>query len=73
MLTQVFLFYGISCGDDSSPCFIKKDSPLQISILSLFMELKARFGNMVMGMMTRDSVRDAFLNGITADQVRVFR
>ena len=45
------------------------DSPLQIAILSLFVSMKARFPNMVVGMITRESIRQAFVNGITADQV----
>ncbi|KAJ3106523.1 RNA polymerase II transcription factor B 52 kDa subunit [Phlyctochytrium planicorne] len=43
-------------------------SPIQIAILSLFVSLKSRFANMVVGQITRDSVRDALANGITADQ-----
>ena len=46
-------------------------SPLQIAILNLFMELQIRFANMVMGMITRDSIRKALANGISAEQVRV--
>lgn len=34
--------------------------------------MRARFANMVMGMLTRESVRDAFGNGITADQIISF-
>jgi transcription initiation factor TFIIH subunit 4 len=49
-----------------------KESPLQIAILSLFLEMKARFGNMVMAVLSRDSVREAFKNGITADQIISF-
>ncbi|KAJ3048943.1 General transcription factor IIH subunit 4 [Quaeritorhiza haematococci] len=44
------------------------DSPLQIAVLSLFVDLKARFANMVVGMVTRDRVRDALEKGISADQ-----
>ncbi|KAI9098222.1 transcription factor Tfb2-domain-containing protein [Phlyctochytrium arcticum] len=45
------------------------DSPLQIAILSLFVTLQARFQNMVVGSISRDSVRDALTKGITADQI----
>lgn len=48
------------------------DSPLQIAVLSLFCSLRARFRNMVIGMITRDSVREALANGITADQIIAF-
>ena len=44
-------------------------SPLQISVLGLFVSLKARFPNMVVGMITRDSVRSALQHGITAAQI----
>ncbi|KAJ3215840.1 RNA polymerase II transcription factor B 52 kDa subunit [Dinochytrium kinnereticum] len=44
------------------------NSPIQIAILSLFVSLKSRFANMVVGQITRDSVREALANGITADQ-----
>lgn len=45
------------------------NSPLQIAILSLFVHLKSRFSNMVTGQLTRESIRQALLNGITADQI----
>ncbi|KAI9002328.1 transcription factor Tfb2-domain-containing protein [Gaertneriomyces semiglobifer] len=45
------------------------DSPLQIAILDLFTTLQARFQNMVVGSITRDSIRDALDKGITADQI----
>lgn len=44
-------------------------SPLQISVLALFTDLKARFKNMVTGMITRESMREAFAHGITAQQI----
>ena len=47
-------------------------SPLQIAVLSLFASLKARFRNMVVGMITRDSIRSALINGITAIQIIEF-
>lgn len=46
-------------------------SPLQISILNLFVSLQTRFANMVTGLITRDSVREALVRGITADQVPI--
>ncbi|AMD19616.1 HCL535Wp [Eremothecium sinecaudum] len=45
------------------------NSPLQIAILSLFVHLKSRFQNMVTGQVTRESIRRALHNGITADQI----
>lgn len=45
------------------------NSPLQIAILSLFVHLKSRFSNMVTGQLTRESIRRALMNGITADQI----
>ncbi|KAI9202581.1 transcription factor Tfb2-domain-containing protein [Polychytrium aggregatum] len=48
------------------------DSPLQIAVLSLFVEPKSRFVNMIVGALTRDSVRGAMENGITADQIIMY-
>lgn len=45
------------------------DNPLKIAILRLFCNLKSRFGNLITGVLTRESVREAFYNGITSDQV----
>lgn len=45
------------------------DSSLQVALLGLFTELLYRFPNLVVGVMTRDSVRQAFRGGITADQI----
>ncbi|KAK9461614.1 transcription factor Tfb2-domain-containing protein [Lipomyces oligophaga] len=44
-------------------------SPLQIAVLNLFVHLKFRFPNMVGGQISRESVRKALANGITADQI----
>jgi hypothetical protein len=49
------------------------DNPLQTAVLNLFVSVKSRFPNLVVGAITRDSVRKALLSGITADQVRVGR
>lgn len=46
------------------------DSPLQIAVLNLFVQLQSRFRNMVTGLITRDSIRNALMKGITAEQVR---
>lgn len=46
------------------------DSNLQIALLGLFTELLYRFPNLVVGVMSRDSVRQAFRGGITADQIK---
>lgn len=45
------------------------NSPLEIAILNLFVSMKTRFANMVMGQITRESIRNALYNGITADQI----
>ncbi|KAI0327817.1 transcription factor Tfb2 [Cubamyces sp. BRFM 1775] len=45
------------------------DNPLQIAVLNLFVTLKSRFPNLVIGAITRDSVKKALANGITADQI----
>ncbi|QLL30906.1 hypothetical protein HG536_0A07210 [Torulaspora globosa] len=45
------------------------NSPLQIAILSLFVHLRSRFSNMITGQITRESIRRALMNGITADQI----
>ena len=45
------------------------NSHLQISLLALFSELMYRFPNMVVGILSRESVREAFKMGITAQQI----
>ncbi|KAF8485736.1 transcription factor Tfb2 [Russula ochroleuca] len=45
------------------------DNPLQTAVLNLFVTVKWRFPNLVVGAITRESVRKALLNGITADQI----
>ncbi|KAI7907563.1 RNA polymerase II transcription factor B subunit 2 [Cokeromyces recurvatus] len=45
------------------------DSPLQIAVLNLFVQLQSRFKNMVTGLITRDSIRNALVKGITAEQI----
>ena len=45
------------------------DSPLQISVIGLFTQLTCRFPDMVVGIINRESVRRALLNGITAHQI----
>ncbi|EGV61758.1 RNA polymerase II transcription factor B 52 kDa subunit [Yamadazyma tenuis] len=47
-------------------------SPLEIAILNLFVHLRTRFANMVTGQITRESIRNALYNGITAGQVIKF-
>ncbi|KAG6891050.1 hypothetical protein C0995_014138 [Termitomyces sp. Mi166 len=44
------------------------DNPLRTAVLNLFVSLKYRFPNLVVGSITRDSVKKALNNGITADQ-----
>ncbi|KAH9954343.1 transcription factor Tfb2 [Russula dissimulans] len=45
------------------------DNPLQTAVLNLFVSVKSRFPNLVVGSVTRESVRKALVNGITADQI----
>lgn len=45
-------------------------SQLRIAILNLFVTLKSRFPNLVVGQLTRDSVKSALSKGISAEQVR---
>ncbi|XP_018329175.1 general transcription factor IIH subunit 4 [Agrilus planipennis] len=45
------------------------DSNLQVALIGLFTELLYRFPNVVVGVLTRDSVRQALKGGITADQI----
>lgn len=47
-------------------------SPLDIAILNLFVHLRTRFANMVTGQITRESIRSALANGITAAQIIKF-
>jgi len=44
-------------------------SDLQISILSLFTKMKYRLPNLAVGVITRESIRAALMNGITASEV----
>jgi transcription initiation factor TFIIH subunit 4 len=46
------------------------DNPLQIAVLGLFVSLNYRFPNLVVGSITRESVKEALSSGISADQVR---
>lgn len=48
---------------------MRVDSPLQIAVLNLFVHLQSRFRNMVTGVITRDSIRNALMKGITAEQI----
>ncbi|KAH7911692.1 transcription factor Tfb2-domain-containing protein [Hygrophoropsis aurantiaca] len=45
------------------------DNPLQTAVLNLFITMKYRFPNLVVGMLTRESVRKALANGISAEQI----
>lgn len=45
------------------------DSNLQVALLGLFTEMLYRFPNLVVGVLTRDSIRQALRGGITADQI----
>nr|CAG4650090.1 EOG090X04KD [Sida crystallina] len=48
------------------------DSNLQVALLALFSELMYRFPNLVVGIITRESIRAALKSGITADQIISF-
>jgi len=48
------------------------NSPLEVAILNLFVQMKTRFSNMVCGQITRESIRNALYNGITSDQIIKF-
>ncbi|KAL0580864.1 RNA polymerase II transcription factor B 52 kDa subunit [Marasmius crinis-equi] len=50
-------------------CRFHVDNPLQTAILNLFVSLKYRFPNLVVGSITRDSVKKALNNGISAEQI----
>ncbi|EGN99192.1 hypothetical protein SERLA73DRAFT_90464 [Serpula lacrymans var. lacrymans S7.3] len=45
------------------------DKPLQTAVLNLFITMKYRFPNLVVGMLTRESVKKALSNGISAEQI----
>ncbi|CAN8019168.1 unnamed protein product [Ixodes persulcatus] len=45
------------------------DSQLQVALLALFCELMYRFPNLVVGVLTRESVRQALRSGITSNQI----
>lgn len=45
------------------------DNPLQTAVLNLFVSLRSRFPNLVVGSVTRESVKRALANGIRADQI----
>jgi Transcription factor Tfb2 len=49
--------------------FFSTDNPLQIAVLNLFSTLKSRFPHFVVAMITRESVKQAFANGIRAEQI----
>jgi hypothetical protein len=44
---------------------------LEIAILNLFIEIRVRYPNMVIGRLARDNVKKAMDNGITASQVSI--
>ena len=48
------------------------NSPLQIALLSLFIFPEYRLPNMVVGLITRSTIREALKNGITAHQILQF-
>lgn len=45
------------------------ESPLQIALFALFVELNYKFPKFIVGFITRDSIRQAFKFGITAKQI----
>eukprot|EP00742_Colponemidia_sp_Colp-10_P010225 GILJ01011218.1.p1 GENE.GILJ01011218.1~~GILJ01011218.1.p1 ORF type:complete len:449 (+),score=53.58 GILJ01011218.1:37-1383(+) len=48
------------------------DSELKIALLSSFVKLEYRLPNLVVGTLTRESIRQALINGITANQINEF-
>nr|VZI41955.1 unnamed protein product [Spirometra erinaceieuropaei] len=48
------------------------DSPLRTALLSLFSKIRVRYPNLVVADITRDSVREALLRGISANQIISF-
>lgn len=42
---------------------------LEIAILNLFVDIKTRYPNLIVGRLERDTVKDAMKNGITANQI----
>nr|CAG4641623.1 EOG090X04KD [Eurycercus lamellatus] len=48
------------------------DSSLQVALIALFCELMYRFPNFVVGIITRESIRQALKSGITAEQIVSF-
>ncbi|XP_078606522.1 general transcription factor IIH subunit 4-like [Branchiostoma floridae x Branchiostoma japonicum] len=48
------------------------DSELQVALIGLFSEILYRFPNMVVANLSRDSVQEAVVRGITADQILHF-
>lgn len=48
------------------------ESPLQVALLALFTELQYRFPGFSLGILTRESVRQALKSGITADEIIKF-
>lgn len=69
---RVYAYTGIPICVTSSKNFSYPhlDNPLQIAVLGLFVSLKYRFPNLVVGSITRESVKEALSSGISADQVR---
>ena len=48
------------------------DNKLRIDVLSLFVHIRSKFPNLVMGIITRDSVKEALRNGIGAEQIIMY-
>eukprot|EP01113_Clastostelium_recurvatum_P007916 TRINITY_DN13706_c0_g1_i1.p1 TRINITY_DN13706_c0_g1~~TRINITY_DN13706_c0_g1_i1.p1 ORF type:complete len:483 (-),score=103.52 TRINITY_DN13706_c0_g1_i1:46-1494(-) len=47
-------------------------SPLKIALLSMFVALQYRLPNLAVGIITRESVREALVSGISAEQIITF-
>ncbi|KAJ7659716.1 transcription factor Tfb2-domain-containing protein, partial [Mycena polygramma] len=45
------------------------DNPLQTAVLNIFVALEYRFPNLVVGSITRDTVKKALSNGISVEQI----
>jgi len=60
---------GVAQNRASKVLTAQQANSLQVAILNLFVTLKSRFSNLVIGVISRESVKKAFSNGIIASQI----
>lgn len=60
--------YGV--GRDERRADTWKANELEIAILNLFVDIRVRYPNLIVGKLERDTVKRAMEEGITASQVR---